>query len=160
MDCEVRSLSTRDGAESRWRQLKACEQVLSSWIKKWTDLFPSHEVTQTQILTYIEALDDLTPEQINIGCREATRTAEQFPKPGHIRKAYLQSNDEQRHERPDYLDEIPSEEEQTARAQWREYYRRLEVTKLVEAPKIPRQFLPVRSIQAQKAALREKGFLK
>jgi hypothetical protein len=37
--------------------------------------------------TYAEALDDLSIEQIEKGCREATRNAEQFPKPGHIRKA-------------------------------------------------------------------------
>jgi hypothetical protein len=37
--------------------------------------------------TYVEALDDLPVELIEAGCREATRTAEQFPKPGHIRRA-------------------------------------------------------------------------
>jgi hypothetical protein len=39
-------------------------------------------------MAYAEALDDLSPEQIDSGCREAARTAEQFPKPGHIRKGY------------------------------------------------------------------------
>ena len=80
--------------------------MLERWFLKWSDAFPSHPVTKIQVGTYLEALDNLTPEQLEIGCREATRHAEQFPKPGHIRKAWCESGfDEQRHERPAYLDE-------------------------------------------------------
>jgi hypothetical protein len=32
-------------------------------------------------------IEDLTPDQIEAGCTEATKVAEQFPKPGHIRAA-------------------------------------------------------------------------
>jgi hypothetical protein len=39
------------------------------------------------VAIYVEALSDLTPDQIEAGCAEATRIAEQFPKPGHIRAA-------------------------------------------------------------------------
>jgi hypothetical protein len=34
---------------------------------------------------YLEALGDLTSDQIEYGCMMAGRVAEQFPKPGHIR---------------------------------------------------------------------------
>lgn len=44
--------------------------------------------------TYVEALDDLTPDELDAGCREATRTAEQFPKPGHIRKGLATASEE------------------------------------------------------------------
>jgi hypothetical protein len=39
------------------------------------------------VAAYQEALSDLTSEQIEAGCAEAIKTAEQFPKPGHIRAA-------------------------------------------------------------------------
>lgn len=71
-------------------------------------MFPSHPVTKVQIAGYVEALDDLTPEQIEIGCRKATRTATQFPKPGHIREALSLSkigDGESPCVRPAYLDE-------------------------------------------------------
>ena len=38
-------------------------------------------------MVYLEALSDLSPEQIEAGCENALKTAEQFPKPGHIRKS-------------------------------------------------------------------------
>ena len=56
-------------------------------MKKWSHAFPTHPVSEKQILVYVEALDDMTPDELEFGCREATRTAEQLPKPGHIRTA-------------------------------------------------------------------------
>lgn len=38
-------------------------------------------------MVYLEALADLSPAQIDRGCQEAIKSAEQFPKPGHIRAA-------------------------------------------------------------------------
>ncbi len=39
------------------------------------------------IATYLEALDDLSHEELEYGCCEATREMkESFPKPGHIRQ--------------------------------------------------------------------------
>ena len=113
------NLSMNADADSRKKRLGKLAIVLERWFLKWSDAFPSHPVTKIQLGTYLEALDDLTPEQLELGCREATRHAEQFPKPGHIRKAWCESGfDEQRHERPAYLDEprmSPEEREEAAR---------------------------------------------
>lgn len=114
---EDRNLSTNGASENRKKRLAKLALVLTQWFRKWGDAFPSHEVTKLQVATYLEALDDLTPEQLEIGCREATRTAEQFPKPGHIHAAlYAVGWDEQRRERPSYLDESPISAEEREQA--------------------------------------------
>jgi hypothetical protein len=79
--------SMKDADANRRKRLALCADVLTKWFTKWSEVFPTHEVTKIQMATYVEALDDLSVELIEAGCREATRTAEQFPKPGHIRKA-------------------------------------------------------------------------
>jgi hypothetical protein len=86
------------------------------------------------VATYLEALDDLTPNELEIGCREATRKAEQFPKPGHIRAAlYAVGTDEQRHERPSYLDEPPlSAEEREEAVKFSQAFRELMAEKDAE----------------------------
>lgn len=61
--------------------------MLEKYFRKWNAAFPTHEVTKLQMAVYLEALDDLSLDALEYGCREATRTAEQFPKPGHIHKA-------------------------------------------------------------------------
>jgi hypothetical protein len=108
--------------------------VLTQWFHKWADSFPSHEVTKLQVATYLEALDDLTPGQLEIGCRAATRKAEQFPKPGHIRSAlYAAGSDEQRHERPGYLDETPlTAEEREEAATYSQAFREMLAEKEAE----------------------------
>lgn len=118
---------TNGGNESRKTYLAKLALVLTRWFQKWGDAFPSHEVTKLQMGTYLEALDDLTPDELDIGCREATRTAEQFPKPGHIRSAlYTCFHGAQRLERPAYLDEPPTSAED--RAAGEEFSRALKKT--------------------------------
>lgn len=126
--------SMNGGDESRKQSLAKSAVVLTRWFRKWSDSFPSHDVTKLQMATYLEALDDLTPGQLEIGCREATRTAEQFPKPGHIRSAlYAAGVDEQRHERPKYLDEKPlTAEEREEAAAYSKAYRELLAEKEAE----------------------------
>src|SRR5262249_20081332 len=93
-----KSLSTNEGSGERQRRFAELVLALEPWFLKWSDAFPSHAVTAMQIGTYAEALDDLTPSQLELGCREATRTAEVFPKPGHIRKALEAVDDSGRDE--------------------------------------------------------------
>lgn len=83
---EKKNHSRTSSEESRKKRLAQLLVVLGNWFDKWSDSFPTHKVTKLQMLTYVEALDDLTPEELNAACREANRVAEQFPKPGHIRK--------------------------------------------------------------------------
>ena len=99
----LRVLTNGEDANQRKHFARSVE-VLTRWFAKWTDAFPSHAVTRLQVATYVESLDDLSPEELDRGCREATRIAEQFPKPGHIRHALKQLEDIPRM-RPAYLDE-------------------------------------------------------
>lgn len=78
--------STSGASESRRQHLAKLALALEPWFRKWAAAFPTHAVSKLQMATYIEALDDMSPQGLDLGCREATRVAEQFPKPGHIRK--------------------------------------------------------------------------
>lgn len=74
-------------SESRRRNLAKCADVLGEYFQKWSKVFPNQPTGAAALAVYLEALSDLSPEQIEDGCAEATKTAEQFPKPGHIRHA-------------------------------------------------------------------------
>jgi hypothetical protein len=108
------------GGGNRRMPLARFVNSLTQWIRKWADTFPSHAITEIQIGTYIEALSDLTEAQLEAACREVTKSAEQFPKPAHIRAA-LRRLEAVPRSRPNYLDEpvLPAserwgEEEQSA----------------------------------------------
>ena len=75
------------------RKLAQCAEVLGKYFQKWAVIFPNHPTGAVALTLYLEALDDLTPQQIDAGCKEATRTAEQFPKPGHIRRGLIAAHD-------------------------------------------------------------------
>ena len=139
-------------------------KVLTSWFQKWNHAFPSHGVTELQIAVYVEALDDLSPEQIDRGCREATRTAEQLPKPGHIRTALLNAEAESRFVGlglPLLAYPEISQEERDEALKFSE-----ELKKKLGPPsqKNERPKLTVRpstlSVEEQKRILRERGLLK
>lgn len=154
------SPSMSAGGDSRKQRLAKSAVVLTQWFRKWSDSFPSHDVTKLQMATYLEALDDLTPGQLEIGCREATRKAEQFPKPGHIRSAlYAAGVDEQRHERPKYLDETPlTAEEREEAASFSKAYRELLAEKQAEMNTAKAEILTENSlydIEEQLTAYRE-----
>ncbi len=71
----------------RRKNLARSADVLSKFFRKWAVIFPNHPTGAQAVAFYLEALSDLTPEQLETGCTEAIQTAEQFPKPGHIRAA-------------------------------------------------------------------------
>ena len=79
-------LQTETSGERRKNLAKSAD-VLSKFFRKWAVIFPNHPTGGQALALYLEALKDLTPDQIEAGCREASKTAEQFPKPGHIRAA-------------------------------------------------------------------------
>jgi hypothetical protein len=78
---------TKETIVNQRKRLAKSAVVLSEYFEKWKATFPTYEVSAFQMGVYAEALDDLTPEQLECGCREVTRIAETFPKPAHIRKA-------------------------------------------------------------------------
>ena len=103
--------SRKDTSAEHKKNLAMSADVLSRHFRKWAMIFPNHPATKETVAFYLEALSDLTPEQIDLGCAQAIKTAEQFPKPGHIRAAVPVV-----HEmflgprRPKYLDEPPTSE--------------------------------------------------
>jgi hypothetical protein len=127
-------------------------------------IFPNHPAKAVTLAVYLEALGDLTPEQLEIGCREATSAAEQFPKPGHIRKAHEQ-NAENAGEvflGPRLLeyDAKPlSEEEKKQAAEDSERLRKL-LDPAAQMPKPKPVQAELRSLHNQLCELKERGWLK
>ena len=158
--------SKKQNADDRSMRSAKFVQVLTSWFTKWLAAFPTHEVSKIQMAVYLEALDDLTPEQLDRACREATRSAEQFPKPGHIREALARTgltNQFSGPPRPKYLDEpkISEEERASALKFSDELRKKLGPAKPPLAP-TRRENQPRRgfkSAEEQKAELRAKGYL-
>jgi hypothetical protein len=160
MDRQNRSM--RGGEENQRKRLAMCADVLSKWFLKWSEVFPTHEVTRMQIATYAEALDDLLPEELEIACRQATRTAEQFPKPGHIRKALEGTTpiDDTIYlgvPQISYPEPTPEEREEQRKAR-EEYAEKLREVVEPAGPrfKIPQSQL---SIEQQKEELKKRGYL-
>jgi len=61
-----------------------CLKVLTSYFRKWQLVFPNQPMLPA-LPVYLEALSDLNPEQMAMGCAGATKRMERFPTPGHIR---------------------------------------------------------------------------
>jgi hypothetical protein len=156
-------LSKRNDVERKGRLAKSA-LVLTAYFKRWSLVFPTHEVSKDQLKVYLMDLDDLLPTELEIGCREASRTAEQFPKPGHIRRA-LHENMSHREEMlgPPRLEYPPvSEEERLEALKFSEKLKKelgIKPMTQAEAKKI-RVFPPPKPIEQQKRELREKGYLK
>src|SRR5215469_1851055 len=79
-------------SEEGRKNLARSADVLAKHFQKWSVIFPNHPTGGKAVALYLEDLDDLTPDQIEAGCREAAKMAEQFPKPGHIRNAVPQTH--------------------------------------------------------------------
>ena len=142
-------LSNRSASGKR-NYYASCTKVLTSHFNKWRAVFPAHEVSQEQMSVYLEALSDLSLEELETGCREVLKTAMNFPKPAEIILAARAAREEQRHERPSYLDEPTNSEKPGWWDHWQE---------MLAAPRIQAINKPRRSLEEQKRILREKGFL-
>jgi len=160
-----KSLSLRGISAERTKNSAKSADVLSKYFQKWQVIFPNHPTGALALACYLEALADLSPEQLDGACREATRTAEQFPKPGHIRNAVGLGRTGE-YLGPPLLTypEISKEERDEAIKECRkqmgaEWAKTLESLK----PNI-RKTVTVRpstlDLEGQKRVLREKGFLK
>lgn len=76
-------------SDERRMNLAKSAAVLSKFFQKWQVVFPNHPASKAALAVYLEALQELSPSQIEIGCEEAQKKMEQFPKPGHIREGWL-----------------------------------------------------------------------
>ena len=99
----MKALTSDGGAKTR-KPSAMLMRKLTIWFEKWTDMFPAHPIAKSLVSSYADALSDLSPEQLDTGCREVTCTAELFPKPAQIRAA-LRRVEGLARTRPEYLDE-------------------------------------------------------
>ena len=81
-------------------------EILERWFAKWLAIHPNHPVNPVQQAVYLEALEDLTPQELEMGCRCATKTCDFFPRPSQIMRAAIewQRGEGNINTRPDYLD--------------------------------------------------------
>ena len=142
-------LSNRS-ADAKRSYYAKCTKTLNAYFSKWRVVFPTHEVSKEQMAVYLEVLSDLSLEELETGCREVLKRAMNFPKPAEIIQAAKAARNEQRYERPDYLDEPANAE----KPEWREM---IEATARSKA--LPQPARRQRSLEEQKQILREKGFL-
>jgi len=146
----------------RRKNLAKSADVLSKFFRKWAVIFPNHPTGAQAVALYLETLNDLTPDQIEAGCREAAKTAEQFPKPGHIRAAvpavhsvflglpqltYARISEEEREEALEYSAALRKMLVKTPQNALAEKTKRLNV--------VP----PRLTVDEQKEVLRKKGYL-
>lgn len=142
-----------------------CADVLSKYFQRWSLLSPNQPTGRAPLMVYLEALSDLTPNQIEIGCREAEKLAERFPWPGHIRKALeasLHSESEEFLGLP-LLAYTPVSQEDRDEALKFSAALKEALAKLPAAP-ASKQKITIRpsilSLDEQKKILRKEGFLK
>jgi hypothetical protein len=140
--------SKNEPSESRRKKLQICVEILTRWFAKWSAVFPNHPVSKLQTATYAEALGDLTAEQLEYGCKYASREMEQFPKPGHIRAHAEKFNPNREYLGPPLEWNPELEHERLERkAQWE---RQLADSKAMKT---------IKPLDDQKRELREKGWL-
>lgn len=146
------------------KSFERCAEILTRWFAKWITVFPNHPVSKVQTAVYLESLSDLSPEQLEAACKEATKTAEQFPKPGHIRgavRAHLDRNVEFLGLPMLRYPEISQEEREAAIKEMREGFGTAWLDQLEHLTagrpsyKERKKFL-----DEQKQILKERGFLK
>jgi hypothetical protein len=121
-------------------------------------------VSTGQIAVYAEALKDLSPEVLEFGCAEASKTMERFPWPGHIRagaKMYRGAE----YLGPPLLEYPPITQEERAEAlKFSEALKKkLGIPAKPAKPAEPKKLTVVpslRSLEEQKTELRRRGFLK
>ena len=145
-----------------------CADVLAKYFEKWSLLPGSNQASKPQLAVYVEALIDLGTEALEYGCAEATRMAERFPWPGHIRKAaagYRAPEDRSEFLGARALDWSPELEKE--RIERKILFERAlasgEIQQEPPKPEVPKKINYVRrgfkSIEEQKKELREKGYL-
>ena len=153
----------RGTSEERTKNLAKSADVLSRHFRKWARVFPNQPIGRETVLVYLEALADLSPEQIDAGCENAIKTAERFPAPGHIRKA-VPFDDRTSYLGPrllNYTETLTPEERAEALKFSEALKKKLGVIPAKPAEPKKLTIVPsLRSIEEQKAELRRKGFLK
>jgi hypothetical protein len=159
-----RSPSPSETLDARRKDSVKSVDVLSCFLARWSLVFPNHPTVTECLPVYLEALSDLTASQIERGCREAEKTMEQFPKPGHIRQGLARASRGDferlgpRRIRWNENESMTAEERKAAADQCAELSRGLPV-RPVTPPRKKLSARPVKPIERQLAEMRAKGYL-
>lgn len=144
------------------KSLARSADVLSKFFREWAVIFPNHPTGAQAVACYLEALRDLNPDQIEAGCKEAIKVAQQFPKPGHIRAAVPVTQNIFLGPRQLTYPEVSKEDREAALEYSAALRRQLGIGREPTAAKmktIPVPSSSVSSIEEQKEILRRKGYL-
>ncbi len=74
-------------------QASAPSSVLLKVITRWVGIFMElhhKEVSELGMVAYIEGLKDLSPKEVEQGCRRALKEIDRMPTPAHIRERVRQ----------------------------------------------------------------------
>lgn len=165
MAAQNKNRSESGAVEKTQRPFKSFSVVLMEWLARFGEIY-RQPLSPLAVKTYEENLSDLSAEQLDAACRHALRISEFMPTVATIRKSFNEiSYDEQRHERPAYLDEPPLSEEEREEAlrfskKLKDALTDSKGTAMQQRKKrriAPRQ--STLSLEEQKKILREKGFI-
>lgn len=165
------SLSNSASNAKAMKQRVAYMSVLLKWLDDWVTLFPNNPVTEKLIQIYADYLSELSPNQLEIACREAGKMATVFPKPGDILAAFngLSFLEEAPHNGAEYLTITADHPLEIDRAKRALQYLADKESGLIEdlQPKVTEvtgaRFIfkkkgPELTVEQQKEILRKKGF--
>jgi hypothetical protein len=96
--------------EPRPQQLSSTSSALAKWLMVFSQLY-RQEATEAAVWAYREALADLTPGEIDRGCREAIRRLKFFPNPAEIRECLTIAR---ANAKPKQLPALPEAQEESA----------------------------------------------
>jgi hypothetical protein len=153
-------LNNRNDVEKR-KRLASYVKLLTQYFERWKLVFPTHEVSKEQLAVYLEAVKDLSINELGVGCREVIKTALTFPKPAEIIIA-AKANYGEALSGPPLLEYPPISEDEREEAL--KFSEKLKETLLLEKPKLEppakkRIAHVTKPIEQQKAELRKRGYL-
>ena len=80
------NLTPRPPNDDHKRRLIAQAESLRLHFSRWKEIWPGQPISEPMLALYVEALNDLSPTEIDLGCTRALKVCTQFPKPAHIRE--------------------------------------------------------------------------
>lgn len=151
------NLSQSEIKERQRRRLAKSADVLAKYFQRWILVCPNFPVRPETIAVYCEALDDLTPEQIEYGCMMATKEMEGWPQPGFIRSCAAGAPIREVEVLGPRLEWTAGEHSDYLKRWLRDQKKPAELP----APKEARKQIPhtEKSIEQQKQELKDKGYL-
>jgi hypothetical protein len=125
-------------------------------------VFPTHEVSKEQLGVYLQALSQLSPAELEDGCREVIKTSVNFPKPAEIITAAKECTGAEPFYGPKMLTyaEVTDAEREAALAENADFTAKLKAQLgKPQAGKEIKIVPPIRTLEEQKRELERRGYL-